>query len=152
MAAKAFCLTPADYARPLNVVGEHITVLASGSATGGYEIFLQDGPEGSGPVPHSHPWDESFFVTRGEVDFSIGDAQQTAGVGTLVHLPAGTMHWFRFREGGGTMVSMTSRLGASAMFAEIDRKIAPDQPDVEKLVAIAEQHGLTIGEALLTAS
>lgn len=146
MTAKAFCLTPADYARPLNVVGEHITVLASGAATGGYEIFLQDGPEGSGPVPHSHPWDESFFVTRGQVDFGIGDSQQTAVAGTLVHLPADTMHWFRFREGGGTMVSVTSRLGASAMFAEIDREIAPDQLDVEKLVAIAGQHGLTIGE------
>lgn len=146
MTAKAFFLTPADYARPLNVVGEHITVLASGDATGGYEIFLQDGPEGSGPVPHSHPWDESFFVTRGEVDFSIGGAQQTAVAGTLVHLPAGTMHWFRFREGGGTMVSMTSRLGASRMFAEIDREIAPDQPDVEKLIGIAVRHGLTAGE------
>ncbi|MHB1201103.1 MAG: cupin domain-containing protein [Polaromonas sp.] len=146
MTAKAFFVTPNNYARPLNVVGEHITVLASGAATGGYEIFLQDGPEGSGPVPHSHPWDESFFVTRGEVDFSIGGAQQTAVAGTLVHLPAGTMHWFRFRQGGGTMVSMTSRLGASRMFAEIDREIAPDQPDVEKLVAIAEQHGLTVGE------
>ncbi len=146
MTGKAFCLTPADYARPLNVVGEHITVLASGDATGGYEIFLQDGPEGSGPVPHSHSWDESFFVTRGQVDFGIGDSQQTAVAGTLVHLPAGTMHWFRFCEGGCTMVSMTSRLGASAMFAEIDREIAPDQLDVEKLVAIAERHGLTVGK------
>ena len=46
MPAKAFVVTPKDYQRPLNVVGEHITVLASGDATGGYEIFLQDGPEG----------------------------------------------------------------------------------------------------------
>ena len=148
MSPKAFVVAPKDYQRALNVVGEHITVLACGAATGGYEIFLQDGPEGSGPVPHSHPWDESFFVTRGEVDFSIGGAQQTAVVGTLVHLPAGTMHWFRFRAGGGTMVSMTSRLGASSLFTEIDRAIAPDQPDVEKLVAIAARHGLTVGDGV----
>ena len=144
MTAKAFVVSPEDYPRPFNVVGEHVTVLASGAATGGYEIFLQDGPEGSGPVPHSHPWDEAFFVTRGEVDFSIDGAQQTARVGTLVHLPAGTMHAFRFRQGGATMVSMTSRLGASSMFAELDREIAPDQPDLEKLVQIATRHGLTI--------
>jgi hypothetical protein len=31
----------------------------------------------------------------------------------LVHLPAGTTHSFRFGKGGGEMVSMTSRLGAS---------------------------------------
>ena len=43
--------TPADRARPLNVVGEHITVLASGEATGSYEVFLQEGPEGAAPSP-----------------------------------------------------------------------------------------------------
>ena len=55
MTAKAFFVAPKDYARPLNVVGEHITVLASGTATGGYEIFLQAGPQGSGPVPSRTP-------------------------------------------------------------------------------------------------
>lgn len=145
MPAPAFFVTSNDYARPLNVVGEHITVLASGEATGSYEIFLQEGPEGSGPIPHTHPWDESFFVTRGEVEFSIGqDAPVIAFAGTLVHVPAGTTHWFRWRRGGGAMVSLTSRLGASSMFAEIDREIAPDRPDVEKLVGIATRHGLTV--------
>lgn len=144
MTAKAFFVTKKDYARPLNVVGEHITVLASGEVTEGYEIFLQAGPEGSGPVPHTHPWDESFYVTNGEVDFSIGeDETVTALPGTLVHVPAGTRHWFRWRSGGGAMVSITSRLGASSMFAEIDREIAPDQPNVEKLIAICTRHGLT---------
>jgi quercetin dioxygenase-like cupin family protein len=144
MTAKAFFVTTKDYTRPLNVVGEHITVLASGEVTGGYEIFLQAGPEGSGPVPHTHPWDESFYVTNGEVDFSIGeDETVTALPGTLVHVPAGTRHWFRWRRGGGAMVSITSRLGASSMFAEIDREIAPDQPNVEKLIAICTRHGLT---------
>ena len=52
---------------PLNVVGEQLTVLASGAQTGGYEIFRQVGPEGSGPPPHTHPWDESFYVVRGEI-------------------------------------------------------------------------------------
>jgi quercetin dioxygenase-like cupin family protein len=146
MTATAFVVAPDDYPRRLNVVGEHITVLASGEATGGYEIFLQEGAEGTGPPPHSHAWDESFFVTRGDVDFSIDGAQQTARVGTLVHLPAGTLHAFRFRAGGGTMVSVTSRLGASRLFAELDREIAPDQPDIGKLVAIAGTHGVTVAE------
>ena len=63
-----FIVTPDRAPRPLNVVGEKITVLASGAQTGGYEIFLQVGSEGSGPPPHSHPWDESFYVlAEGEV-------------------------------------------------------------------------------------
>ena len=144
MTARPFFVMPKHYAQPLNVVGEHITVLASGEATGGYEIFLQAGPEGSGPIPHSHPWDESFYVTSGEVDFSIGDEAAVAALpGTLVHIPAGTRHWFRWRTGGGAMVSITSRLGASSMFTEIDREIAPDAPNVEKLIEIGVRHGLT---------
>ena len=127
------------------MVGEHITVLASGETTGSYEVFLQEGPEGSGPIPHTHPWDESFFVIRGEVDFSVdGSALRTAQPGDLVHVPAGTPHWFRWCRSGGAMVSMTSRLGASRLFADIDREIAPDKPDVETLIAIALRNGLTL--------
>ena len=143
MTALPFVVRAADYAEPLNVVGEHITVLAAGGRTGSYEIFLQEGPEGSGPIPHAHQWDESFFVIRGEVDFSLGDDEaSTAVVGTLVHVPAGAKHWFRFRRGGGAMLSITSPTGASQMFTDIHAEIAPDQPNVERLMAIAARHGL----------
>jgi len=145
MTATPFFVKTKDYAHPFNVVGEHITVLASGKSTGSYEIFLQEGPEGGGPIPHTHPWDESFYVIKGEVDFSLGEDQAlTASVGTLVHVPAGSKHWFRWRRGGGAMLSITSRSGASSMFAEIHQEIAPDQPNVEKLMAIAKRHGLTV--------
>jgi quercetin dioxygenase-like cupin family protein len=144
MPARPFITTPKDYAPALDVVGEHITVLASGDATGSYEIFLQRGPEGSGPPPHSHPWDESFFVVKGEIEFGIGSQATTALPGTLVHLPAGTVHWFRFGRGGGEFVSMTSRLGASRMFTEIAREVAPVNPDVAKLAEVGGRHGLKV--------
>lgn len=142
--AKSFVVAPKDYAATLNIVGEHVTVLASGEATGAYEVFLQRGPEGSGPPPHSHPWDESFYVVKGQVDFGIDVESMTASPGTLVHLPAGTVHWFRFCKGGGEMVSMTSRLGASRMFADIAREVAPVNPDLEKLAEVGARHGLKV--------
>lgn len=143
---KPFIVKPDRTPRALDVVGEKITVLASGSQTGSYEIFLQAGPEGSGPPPHNHPWDESFYVTKGEITFGIGDEEEemVALPGTLVHLPAGTTHWFRFGKGGGEMVSMTSREGASHLFADIDREISPDEPDLEKLAEIGLRHQLTV--------
>lgn len=145
MTPSPFFVRASDYAAPLNVVGEHITVLASGRRTGGYEVFIQQGPEGSGPIPHSHPWDESFFVIRGKVDFSLcDDPASTASVGTLVHVPAGAKHWFRWRQGGGAMLSITSHTGASALFGDIDAQIAPDQPNVQSLMAIATRHGLAV--------
>ena len=139
-----FIVAPGGAPRPLKVVGEKITVLASGAQTGGYEIFLQVGPEGSGPPPHSHPWDESFYVIEGEIAFGIDNSEATALPGTLVHLPAGTTHWFRFGKGGGEMVSMTSREGASHLFAEFDREISPDKPDLGKLIEVGRRHGLAV--------
>jgi len=144
MTVRPFIVAPEDYAPALDIVGEHVTVLASGEATQSYEIFLQRGPEGSGPPPHSHPWDESFLVVKGQIDFGIGGESKTASPGTLVHLPAGTVHWFRFGSGGAEMVSITSRLGASKMFADMAREVAPVNPDVAKLAEVGARHGLKV--------
>jgi quercetin dioxygenase-like cupin family protein len=131
--------------RPLNIVSEHLTVLASGDQTGSYEVFHQEGAEGSGPPPHQHPWDEAFYVIRGEVAFGAGDQQSVARAGTFVHVPGGTTHWFRFGAGGGEMLSLASPGSAARMFTEFDREIAPDKPDLAKLVEIAGRHGAQIG-------
>ena len=76
--------------------------------------------------------------------FGIGSDEMIAAPGTLVHLPAGTTHWFRFTAGGGEMVSMTSREGASHMFTDFDREIAPEAPDLQKLVTLGAQYGLKV--------
>jgi quercetin dioxygenase-like cupin family protein len=102
--------------------------------------FSSVGPRGSGPPPHSHPWDESFFVVKGQIDFGIGAESTTASPGTLVHLPAGTVHWFR-GSGGAEMISITSRLGASGMFTDLAREVAPVHPDLEKLAEVAHAMG-----------
>ena len=57
-----------------------------------------------------------------------------------MHLPAGTLHCFRFNEGGGQMISMTSCEAASALFEHIDREISPVAPDLPRLLAIAGEH------------
>jgi len=133
-----------ESARSLNVVGEHVTVLASGAQTGSYEIFHQVGPQGAGPPPHSHPWDEAFYVIRGEIAFGLEEREMVAGPGTLVHLPAGTAHWFRFGAGGGEMVSVTSRESASRMFTDFDRDLSPEKPDLGKLIELGRPYGLEV--------
>lgn len=139
-----FVVKPGEGPSSLKVVGEQITVLASGAQTGSYEIFLQVGPETSGPPPHNHPWDESFYVIKGEIAFGYDDKETIAGPGTLVHLPAGSTHWFRFGKGGGEMISMTSREGASHLFTDLDREIAPENPDLGKLLEVGKRHGLEV--------
>jgi quercetin dioxygenase-like cupin family protein len=145
MSIKPFAVLPEHRPRSLNVVGEQLTILASKEATHGYEIFLQDGLQGSGPPPHSHPWDESFYVIRGGIEFGMDDAVMTGGPGTLVHVPAGTVHWFRFGAGGGQMISMTGAGSqASALFTDIDAEIPAGPPDIEKLRVIAKRNGLGV--------
>ena len=70
MKAQPFVVTPKDYDPALNVLGIKVTVLASNTATQAYEITRQQGEAGMGPPPHSHNWDESFYVIAGEVEFT----------------------------------------------------------------------------------
>jgi quercetin dioxygenase-like cupin family protein len=139
-----FIVMPGQAPQPLNVVGEKITVLASSEQTGRCEIFLQVGPEGSGPPPHNHHWDESFYVIKGAITVGIDQREINAEPGALVHVPAGTTHWFRFGKGGCEMISMTSDQGASRLFADIDREISPEAPDFGKLIEIARRNGVAI--------
>jgi quercetin dioxygenase-like cupin family protein len=140
----AAIVTEDERPTPLQVVGETITVLAASEQTGTYEIFLQAGPEGAGPPPHSHAWDESFYVVRGSVQFSVDGREQTATPGTFVYIPGGTTHCFRIGEGGVEMLSITSHAGAAAMFTELDARIAPTAPDMPTLVDVVTAHGLTV--------
>ena len=145
MKPQPFVVNPDAYAPALNVVGERITVLASNASTQGYEIFLQQGEEGTGPPPHSHDWDESFFIIRGTVEISYGDQIVEAKPGTLVHLPAGTIHGFRFGAGGGEMISVTSQNGqATHLFTTLDQEIEVGSLDIPKLIAVAEKCGVTV--------
>ena len=145
MKPQPFVVTPNAYARALNVVGERITVLASNASTQGYEIFLQQGEEGTGPPPHSHEWDETFFVIKGNVEISYGDQTVDAKPGTLVHLPAGTIHGFHFGAGGGEMISITSQNGhAAQLFTDLDREIPIGLPDIPKLIAVAGKYGVSV--------
>jgi quercetin dioxygenase-like cupin family protein len=138
-----FTLVP-GHQRPLHIVGEQLTVLASGAQTGSYEIFRQVGPCGTGPPPHTHPWEESFYVIAGEVTFGIDDDEEKVGSSTLVHFPAGTRHWFRFGVDGGELLSITSREGASHLFVDLDREVSSEAPDFAKLVEVSARHGLEI--------
>jgi quercetin dioxygenase-like cupin family protein len=142
MTAQAFVVAPPNRAQSLSVVGEHITVLASAARTGSYKVFFQAGPEGRGPPPHNHPWEEAFYVTRGDVAFGIGDRESLAVEGTLVQVPGGATHWFRYGRGGGEMLSMTSGEGASAFFTDADRNVSAENADLGTFIGIAESHGL----------
>jgi quercetin dioxygenase-like cupin family protein len=139
-----FVITPADRRPALQVVGTSVTVLASGAEVSDQRITLQSGDEGSGPPPHSHPWNESFFVSNGQISFTCGGETTMCCAGTFVHVPAGTIHSFSYGPGGGEMIEITGGTSqAIEMFAAFDRELPPGPPDIEKAVKVFTDHGVT---------
>ena len=45
---------------PKRIAGFDIRILLSGDDAQAFEVFLTSGKDGTGPAPHSHPWDETF--------------------------------------------------------------------------------------------
>ncbi len=145
MKTQPFIVTPEDYAPALNVLDTKVTVLASKAATQTYEITLQQGDEGTGPPLHSHDWDESFYVLKGKIEFTSAGKTVMCMPGTLVHVPAGTVHGFRYGAGGGEMLELTGQGGlATQMFTAISKEIPPGPPDIPKVVEVLRQNGVTV--------
>jgi mannose-6-phosphate isomerase-like protein (cupin superfamily) len=137
--------TPNTYGRALNVLRENITVLAGAAATSGHEILFHQGDESVGPPPHAHPWDESFFVLRGEMVFDIAGKTVVARAGAFLHVPAGTVHSFRYGAGGAEALGVTgANSGASKLFADIDRASTAGPPALPEVVAILGRHGAVL--------
>ena len=129
----------------LRVVGDVVRVLASAVQTGGaYEIFELEGPEGSGPPPHAHPWTEAYVVIEGEADVFVDGARQPATPGSFFHIPAGTTHGYRIRSKSAKFVVITSPGGASNFFTELDAETAGSCEDMGKVMAVAMKHGFTL--------
>lgn len=145
MSAKPFVLKPRDRKHDLNAIGVRVTVLASGPDIQDQQITEQSGAEGAGPPPHHHDWDESFYVTKGQVKFSCGGETTICPAGTLVHIPAGKVHAFSFGPGGGELLEITGqRSQAAAMFTAVDHEIPPGPPDVQKVIRVLGEHGVEV--------
>ena len=145
MSAKSFVVKPDDRKTPLDVIGTKVIVLASAAVTRDQQITLQSGSEGTGPPPHSHDWQESFYVTKGQIQFTCGGETTLCPVGTLVHVPAGTVHAFSYGPGGGEMLEITGgRSKAVQLFTALDREIPPGPPDVPEVIRVLGEHGVKV--------
>ena len=145
MKAQHFVLTPDRREPALHVVGTDVVVLASNAATQSFGITYQQGDEGTGPPPHSHDWDESFYVLGGAIEFFVDNEAHLCVPGTLVYVPRGTVHGFRYGKGGGQMLEVTGQgARAAQMFTAVNDEIPVGPPDVPKLLDVLLRNGVTV--------
>jgi len=79
--------------RPLHVLGTEVRFLCEGHSTNSaWSLMEVTLPRDTGPPPHSHQWDEAYFVTEGEVEFTVGDQRFTATAGDFVYTPGSVVH------------------------------------------------------------
>jgi quercetin dioxygenase-like cupin family protein len=145
MARSPIVLKPEEYQPALNVIETSVTVLASDRETQGQEFTYQSGREGAGPPPHSHDWDESFFVVKGTVEITCDGKTVVCTPGTLAFVPGGTIHSFKYGPDGGEMLEVTgARSGAVQMFSDLSAEIPAGPPDVQKIVDVMARNGATV--------
>ncbi len=57
-------------------------------------LIFFEGPPGSGPSLHRHPYAEIFVLLEGTATFTVGDATIEAQGGQILIAPAGVAHGF----------------------------------------------------------
>ncbi|QEF97935.1 Quercetin 2,3-dioxygenase [Stieleria maiorica] len=141
--------------RRIGIVGDLYRFLATGKETGGkYATFEAIVPPGSGPPPHVHSREEeSFLVLEGEMTFQLGDQRFTAGEGTFLNMPVGSLHCFKNESNKTARLLITlAPAGMEEMFFEVGTPLAddadtappPSEVEIKKLLDAAPRYGLEI--------
>jgi quercetin dioxygenase-like cupin family protein len=108
-------------------------------------------PGGMGPPPHTHPGTESVYVLEGSLRYHIDGEVFEGHPGSFFHIPAGVVENFEPVSDCRILVTYTPG-GIEDFFAEAGepaarREVPPmptEPPDIERLVAIGQKHGMEI--------
>ncbi|MEU5513411.1 cupin domain-containing protein [Streptomyces griseoaurantiacus] len=115
----------------VSLVGNTYAMLVTGEQTGGrYCLIGMYVPDGGGPPPHRHDFEEMFTVLEGEIEFTFRGEKHVALAGTTINVPANAPHHFRNASGAPVrMLCMCTPAGQDEYFLRIgdviDGKDAP---------------------------
>ena len=134
-------IEPEKKPKPVNVVGEAITILEGGDLSKPFEMHIQEGVQGGGPPPHFHPWDEAFYVIEGQVEVTVEGKSTTVSSGGYVHIPGGSIHAYKNISATAKMIGVVSDPRGGQFFAAMDQLKVPE--DLSRIVEVAERYGVT---------
>jgi len=107
--------------RHIAVVGDTYSILVSGAETAGrYCLIDMIVPDGGGPPPHRHDFDEMFTLLEGELEFAFRGETRTVRAGSTVNVPANAPHAFRNASGAAVhMLCLAAPAGLEEFFLEV---------------------------------
>jgi quercetin dioxygenase-like cupin family protein len=107
--------------RHVALVGDTYSILISGAQTAGrYSLIDMIVPDGSGPPPHRHDFEEMFTVLEGELEFTFRGETTTVRAGSSMNIPANAPHRFKNTSGSTVhMLCMCTPAGQEEFFMEI---------------------------------
>jgi quercetin dioxygenase-like cupin family protein len=113
-------------ARHISLVGDTYTVLVSGDQTDGrYCLIDMLVPDGSGPPPHRHDFEEMFSLLEGELEFTFRGETQTVKAPATVNIPANARHAFKNKSGETVhMLCMCTPAGQEEFFMTVGVAVA----------------------------
>ncbi|MEQ9463152.1 MAG: cupin domain-containing protein [Haliea sp.] len=126
----------------LNVLGMQIKFLCTSEDTQGrYSSMLNTVPKDCGAPPHTHPWDEAFYVLSGRIELRIDDKTHELGTGDYVLVPAGHVHAFTgLSDEEGLLIAYESPGNSHEFFQEINDTVRSLPDDLVKMPGIGERH------------
>jgi quercetin dioxygenase-like cupin family protein len=126
--------------RHISVVGDTYTILVSGAQTAGrYCLIDMLVPDGSGPPPHRHDFEEMFTLLEGELEFTFRGNKTVVRAGKTVNIPANAPHAFKNKSGKTVrMLCMCTPAGQEEFFMQVGEPVAARTSPAPKLDKIAE--------------
>ena len=129
--------------QPLSVLGTEVRFLCDADATAHawslMEVVL---PRDSGPPLHEHDWDEGYYITEGEIEFTLGARSVRAVPGDFLYTPAGMPHAFRGVAGRSRLLILDVPAHAGKFFKEVDREVTELPGQLATVVAIGARNGI----------
>jgi quercetin dioxygenase-like cupin family protein len=128
----------------LDVLGTQVRFLCEADSTNGaWSVMTVNLPAHAGPPPHTHAWDEAYFILEGDVQFTLGDRRFTASAGDFVYTPGGVLHGFKGASAQPARVLIVDAPAhAGAFFKRVDREVRDLPRDLPKVLEIGRDAGI----------
>lgn len=108
-------------ARHISLAGDTYTMLITGDQTNGrYCLIDMHVPDGGGPPPHRHDFEEMFTIVEGHVEFTFRGQTTTVSARSTINIPANAPHFFRNTSGAAArMLCLCTPAGQDEFFMAV---------------------------------